>query len=184
MPIVAEAGQEYVDHETGTFPAVCVAVLDMGLQKGSWKGEERIRREVWLYFDTGEPGSPLVGFYTLTLSPKSRLRADLEAWRGKPFTKDELGGFDVSKLAGHPCTLTIAPKESGKVGIVGVGKAMRGVNLETDLSVVVVDDGGTRTVRPDYVGEVVWDRLIEGGKLLNAQAAPQADVMPDDEIPF
>jgi hypothetical protein len=36
--------------------------------------------------------------YTLSLHPKSNLSKELAAWRGKPFTPEELKGFNVGKL--------------------------------------------------------------------------------------
>ncbi|WP_210238383.1 hypothetical protein, partial [Mesorhizobium sp. M1C.F.Ca.ET.188.01.1.1] len=34
----------------------------------------------------------------------------LEGWRGRPFTEDELKGFDIVNLLGKPCLLDIAQK--------------------------------------------------------------------------
>jgi hypothetical protein len=38
--------------------------------------------------------------YTASLNEKATLRKDLESWRGKPFTKEELAAFDLEKLLG------------------------------------------------------------------------------------
>ena len=54
--------------------------------------------------------------YTLSLSEKSNLRGDLETWRGRPFTDAELQSFDVAKVIGVPCMVTVAHVEKkGKV---------------------------------------------------------------------
>ena len=45
--------------------------------------------------------------YTLSLNEKSILRKDLQSWRGKPFTQEELNGFDVSKVIGSNCLISV-----------------------------------------------------------------------------
>jgi hypothetical protein len=45
--------------------------------------------------------------YTLSLNEKANLRADLEAWRGRTFTDQELAGFDVKQVLGKSCQLGI-----------------------------------------------------------------------------
>lgn len=45
--------------------------------------------------------------YTLSLNEKSNLRKDLQSWRGKPFTPTELDGFDVSKVIGSNCLISV-----------------------------------------------------------------------------
>jgi hypothetical protein len=65
--------------------------------------------------------------FTLSLSDMSRLRPFLEGWRGRPFTDEELDGFDISKLLGAPCMLTIQHETSKK------GKTFAGVKTATPL---------------------------------------------------
>lgn len=45
--------------------------------------------------------------YTLSLNEKSSLRKDLQSWRGKPFVQEELNGFDVSKVIGSNCLISV-----------------------------------------------------------------------------
>ena len=45
--------------------------------------------------------------YTASLNEKATLRGDLEAWRGKKFTKQELRGFDIEQLVGVNCQLQV-----------------------------------------------------------------------------
>lgn len=46
--------------------------------------------------------------YTLSLHEKSNLGQDLVAWRGKDFTEEEMKGFDITKVLGAACTVSIA----------------------------------------------------------------------------
>ena len=50
--------------------------------------------------------------YTLSLHSKSGLRHDLETWRSKGFTENELKGFDITKLLGVPCQIQVIHKPS------------------------------------------------------------------------
>lgn len=105
--------------EAGTTQAVCCAVWDLGLQKTSFNGEEKIQHKVIIAWEVTElinaPDSEyhskpymLNKKYTLSLSEKANLRKDLESWRGHPFTAEELaGGFDLEKLYGINCLIGI-----------------------------------------------------------------------------
>ena len=105
--------------EPGTTQAVCCAVWDLGLQKTSYKGEEKIQHKVIIAWEISEtinaPESEYNGKrymlnkkYTLSLGEKANLRKDLESWRGKPFSQQELDhGFDLEGLYGINCLLGV-----------------------------------------------------------------------------
>lgn len=50
--------------------------------------------------------------YSLSLGKKSNLRRDLEGWRGREFTADELKGFQVENVLDKPAMLNIIHKTS------------------------------------------------------------------------
>jgi hypothetical protein len=58
-----------------------------------------------------EDGKPMTIHqrYTWSMHEKSTLRKHLEAWRAKPFVDSDFGegGFDIKKLLGVPCMLSI-----------------------------------------------------------------------------
>lgn len=54
--------------------------------------------------------------YTMSLNEKANLRKDLESWRGKTFTPEELEGFDVTTIVGKPCQIQIINKKSKTSG--------------------------------------------------------------------
>ena len=64
--------------------------------------------------------------YTVSLHEKSKLRADLEAWRGVKFTADELKGFDLSTILGKYCMLQVVHSEDGKYANVQTIMAYKG----------------------------------------------------------
>ena len=108
--------------EAGTTQAVCCAVWDLGLQLSSFKnedGSDKYQHKIIIAWEVTElinaPESEYHGKpymmnkkYTLSLGEKANLRHDLESWRGKPFTDDELKlGVDLEKLYGVNCLLGI-----------------------------------------------------------------------------
>lgn len=108
--------------EAGTTQAVCCAVWDLGLQPSMFKnedGSDKYQHKIIVAWeieqkidapDSEYNGKPymLNKKYTLSLGEKANLRKDLESWRGKPFTQEELNkGFDVEILYGINCLLGI-----------------------------------------------------------------------------
>ena len=59
-------------------------------------------------------------FYTNSLGEKANLRRDLEGWRGRAFTDDELQRFNLTTILGVPCMLTIVGGENGKTKVASV----------------------------------------------------------------
>ena len=45
--------------------------------------------------------------YTLSLHEKAALRLDIESWRGKSLTEEELAGFDLVGLLGHTAKIEV-----------------------------------------------------------------------------
>lgn len=104
--------------EAGTVQAVCCGVWDLGLQKTTYMGEEKIQHKVIIAWEIAQnidaPESEYHGKpymlnkkYTLSLGEKANLRKDLESWRGRPFTADELRGFDLEVLYGINCFIGV-----------------------------------------------------------------------------
>lgn len=104
----------------GATLGILVECIDLGTVLNEKFGRflHQIRLTWELPFELMSDGRPFLisKIYTLSLfgsqKNKSKLRADLEAWRGKEFKKQELDqGFNFSKLLGHCCTLTITHSE-------------------------------------------------------------------------
>lgn len=114
MPIIAQKKKgNYSAAPEGLWPAVCVDVVDLGLQKTQWGSNYKV--DIRWILDEQDPGidpksnKPYIvsNRYTLSLHEKSRLRPMLEAWRGRKFTQEELDGFDLEKLIGANCQLQV-----------------------------------------------------------------------------
>ena len=107
----------------GTHIGRCIAVVNLGLQETGWgpKNKHWIGFEIpsvrveWDKDDVHHEGPALIGNrYTSSLSDKAILRQHLESWRGKKFTEAELDGFDLFKLLGVPCMLSVTHTDDGK----------------------------------------------------------------------
>ena len=115
--------------ESGTTQAVCCAVWDLGMQLSTFKnedGSDKYQHKIIIAWEIAEkinaPDSEYHGKpymlnkkYTLSLGEKANLRKDLESWRGKPFTADEIqNGFDVEGLYGINCLIGIKHESDKK----------------------------------------------------------------------
>lgn len=122
-----EGGGNYTPLEAGTYPARCYSMVHIGTIQEEFQGEKKIMNKVRISwelptelkeFKQGEGEKPysLSKEFTLSLHEKSSLRAFLKSWRGKDFTEEEAKSFDVTKLLGVTCMLSVGHKESkGKV---------------------------------------------------------------------
>lgn len=118
--IATGSNKEFKPTPEGSHMAVCYRVIDLGTQRWEYQGEPQIGRKVhiaWELHGEADDGSPLTTddgrplsvskTYTLSLGKKANLRADLESWRGRAFSEQELAGFDITQLLGVPCMVTI-----------------------------------------------------------------------------
>jgi len=119
MAIIAKenAGKDFKKVPAGAHFAICNMVVDCGLQEGfSGKPQHKIylrwevpdERVTYEKDDKQIEGPCSIGcMYTLSLSEKANLRKVLENWRGKPFTQEELKGFDITNVLGKPCQIQV-----------------------------------------------------------------------------
>ena len=113
------------NESTGTFEkapagnhlAVCYEVIDLGTQRTEYEGEVKLQRKIWIGWELPnelmEDGRPhVIGRrYTLSSHEKSTLRKNLESWRGKAFSKEDFGNFEISNVVGKACFLNVVHNE-------------------------------------------------------------------------
>ena len=110
----------YPTVSVGVHKARCVRVIDLGTQQNDYQGQISWKRQVMLIWEvpseTDNKGEPLTisKFYTLSLNEKANLANDLVSWRGRPFTETEKKAFDISKVAGKPCSINVILNQNGK----------------------------------------------------------------------
>lgn len=112
-------GDDFEPVPAGVHHAICIAVYDIGTHTNPISGKDREQLIItWevpserIDFETkdGEKKNmPMVisKFYTASLHEKATLRKDLEGWRERKFTDDELQGFHLGKLLGLNCMIQV-----------------------------------------------------------------------------
>ena len=171
MPIIIK-GQDgdFQPAPPGLHQAVCVDVVDLGMQDTKY-GRKRQLKIVWQLKSKNEKGErfQVRGTYTQSLHEKSRLRHDLETWRGKPFKDSDLREFDVEKLIGANCQIQVIHRVSAQGRTYGNAQAIVPISHEMT------------SLKPENYEREPWpeqDDMIEGGT-----SDVAADVA-DDDIPF
>lgn len=112
---------DYKPIDSGTYVARCFSMVHIGTIEQEFQGEKKDSNKVritWelptetkVFKEGEEPKVLTIGKeFTLSLHEKSNLRKFLESWRGKGFTEEEAKKFDITKLLGVPCMLSIIHK--------------------------------------------------------------------------
>ena len=104
--------------ENGVYTAVSSMIIDLENQV-SEKYQKTQRKFMMIWTVLGEDveinGQKLPRTiskeYGFSLGDKSNLRKDLQAWRGQPFTADELQGFNILNVLNKACQLQIIKEE-------------------------------------------------------------------------
>lgn len=195
----AKSESTWKQPETGNWPATCIRIIDLGTQEREYQGKTSYRRQSLIIWEidgqVDDQGQPITisKAYTASLGEKANLRKDLESWRGRPFTSDELAGFDVKNLLGKSCLLNLI-KVQGQKGekvviatISALPKGMSAPNAPVHTQYIYsLDDHD----------QAIWDTLSDGIKgwinrsqersqsQLAPSVAPTAKVVNDDDIPF
>jgi len=112
----------------GSHLARCYRIIDVGTQKSEFKGVVKNLRKIrfsWEIHGTNDEDMPILmedgrpfsvmKEYTLSWASMSNLRIDLQSWRGKAFTDDEMEKFDLETVLGAWCMLNII-ESKGKNG--------------------------------------------------------------------
>jgi hypothetical protein len=102
-------------HAPGIFQAVCVDVIDLGLQWSEFQGNRKLVRKIKLVFETehvGEDGKRgiVTKNFTASLHPKAKLAAFVGQWRGRQVAPGE--NVDLKKLLGACSTLVLSHQQS------------------------------------------------------------------------
>jgi hypothetical protein len=170
MSIIAKA-KGNIPAPAGSHSAVCIKVIDLGMQDHPEYGANR---KCYLEFelpdelmeDTGKPFA-IGRRFTLSLSSKSALREVLENWRGRPFTATELQGFQLDKLVGIPALVTIQHRQNGEktyanlTSVAPLPKGMKKPKQVNPSLVYACDQGEDDTFEqlPEWLQNVIRDRV-------------------------
>lgn len=207
MSLIAsdKGGGNFKPVPAGTHRAVCTLIADMGVQPSArYKPQQKVyvRWELpdeqieWNDKDGNKHTGPMVigKQYTLSLSEKANLRADLESWRGRMFTAQELKGFDLKNILGKPCMIGVKHDAKGdKVyanvsAVMGLSKGIAPPKATGELLAYSIEDHDEEVFQklPKWLQEAIQERVSNDKSTTvdegYGQIAPADDM--DDEIPF
>ena len=141
MIVKSEGNSTIPQLEPGVYTGVASALIDLGLQENSmYKKTQRKVMIIWnivgetITVNDEELPRVISKEYTMSLGEKSTLRKDLEAWRGKVFSADELEGFDLRNIINTACQLQInAQEKNGKTytNIAAIMAIPKGKKIDT-----------------------------------------------------
>lgn len=191
-------GGSFTPAPVGTHVARCFRIIDLGTQHGEYKGKPTRRNQVLVSWELPDELIEIEGeerpattsrFYTNSLGEKANLRKDLESWRGRSFTDDELRKFDLESILGKPCMLTVVGGDNGKTKVATVS----GLPKNTKCPEQVND---TFSFWLDEFDHNKFDELSDGLKKIiqsseeypqivnGGYAQTERTDMSDDDIPF
>jgi hypothetical protein len=207
----ADEGSSFIPVPPGMHLARCYRIIDLGTQESTYMGNVKHVPRVLFQFEVhsedadgkalvtsnGEPMTVSKTF-TLSLAEKATMRRDLQTWRGKEFTKEELRGFELKNVLGQWAMITVAENESnGKTytniaNINPVPATIKKNGLpdgKNDLKLFSIEDADLSLFETfsDYLKDRIrkspeWDRLHGGPISVQAPIGSFDDIA--DDLPF
>ena len=180
MGLVMKEEASFVQCPAGNHLAICYAVIDLGTQHNdafSWEGKpiaESDKPQILIMWEIPAELVEIEGemkpagiskFYNAFFSDRASLRIHLEAWRGKPFTQEELEGFNIANLIGKPCMLNVIHNDKGKAKIAGVAALPRGMVTPKQVNESIMFD------LSNY-DQAIFDSISDGIKTI-IQKSPE-----------
>jgi hypothetical protein len=186
----------------GVHTAVCTQLIDLGIQY-SEKFDKSARKVIITWelpdetYETseGEKKNRIVWKeYTLSLGDKANLRKDLQAWRGKAFTEDELKGFDLNNILGVGCQIQIIHNKKGEntyaniASIMGLPKGMQ-MEKPSNLLSFDLDNPTDYSVKFEMLPQFIKDKIFNSTTWKELYEAPLMDSVgvsdaDEDALPF
>lgn len=122
LTVKASNNDDFEMTPEGSYIGRCIKVIDMGTQTiNGQRGPKQSKKVLitWELLDDEvkmKDGQPFAVSqnYTASLYEAAQLRKDLESWRGKKFTDEELEGFDLTNILGTYCLLQVIHSKDGQ----------------------------------------------------------------------
>ena len=119
LKIKKKAVSEIPAMEDGTYPAVCVGIVDLGEQYNATF--KNFSEKILVIFEIPSETLEIDGEkkprwlskeFTASMGDKGNLKKFLISWRGKAFTDAELDGeYDITEMLGSSCLLQVLKEE-------------------------------------------------------------------------
>lgn len=215
----------YVEDNGGSFercpPGMhlsrCYRIIDLGTQKTEYMGQPKFQRKIAIFWEihgTKDDGTPLrlndgrpysiFKNYTLSWSEKANLRLDLQSWRGRQFSQEEMRRFDLETVLDKWCMLNIIerPAKTGNKiysnvdGITPVPAIYKqnglpnAVNKHEMFSLDAPDmalyESFTDNLKAKISASPEWQKLsgVQQGQPQSSPSGAPGGMDEDDDIPF
>lgn len=205
---IKESGGSFTPCPAGTHLGICIGIYDLGTQVTPFKdektGEPKMAKQVFIQWelptelmDDGRPFT-IGRFYTASLNEKANLRHDLESWRGREFTPQELEGFSLNNVLGKCCMVSVIRynksdgTQGAKIGnVMALPKGMACPSPKNEPIVFDIDawDDDVYAKLDEYWQKSIASSTEGKARLSKRPAAPntqhqQHQPVHDDDIPF
>lgn len=192
----SDSGEHFEQAPAGNHVARCIRLIDLGTQRGEYQGKPIVRNQVlvtWeLCNEMMEDGKPfsVSRFYTNSLNEKANLRADLESWRGRAFSPEELVKFDLQGILGKPCMLNVVHSDKGKAQVSSIATLPKGMTAPEPVNPLLafwIDEWNQATF--DGLGDGLKKIIMQSDEFNQRGAPPpkttsKTATIDDEEIPF
>lgn len=198
--LLATEGSTRTPAPEGAHLAVCIQIVDMGIQHSEFYGKDSHKVLFgWELPDEPNPednDKPFLVWkrYTLSLSDKANLRKDLESWRGRKFSAEELKGFDLKNVLGKPCQLQVVHNEGKYANVASIMAVMKGTKVPPPVNPLVYfdisewDEDVFKSLGDNLRNKIMESKEAKerfGGNGRSTQTrGPDLPIADDDSIPF
>ena len=207
-------GGEFTPVPQGMHLARCYRVIDLGTQESTYLGTVKKLPKVMLQFEVhgeDESGDPIVTGkgepmsisknFTLSLAEMATLRKDLQTWRGREFTADELRGFELKNVLGAWAMISVikAMGNNGKeytniAAIMSVPQAVKKAGMpqhHNELKMFSIEepdmalfDSFSNGLKEKIGKSPEWQSRGKSSAPAPAKAASSGFADMEDDIPF
>jgi hypothetical protein len=207
-------GGEFTPVPQGMHLARCYRVIDLGTQESSYLGTVKHLPKVMVQFEVhgeDDSGNPIVTAkgepmsisknFTLSLGEMATLRKDLQTWRGREFTAEELRGFELKNVLGAWAMISVikAMGNNGKeytniAAILSVPPAIKKTGMpdgHNDLKMFSIDepdmvlfDSFSNGLREKIQKSPEWQARGNSSASAPSKASTGSIDDLDDDIPF
>ena len=196
MAIIAKAENEsnFTPIPEGVHTAQCYEIIDLGVHYSErFDKKSRKVQIMWELPDEqfeyeGEMKPRVISKeYTLSLNEKANLLKDLQAWRGRAFTEEELQGFDLQNVLGKGCQLQIIHTEkNGKTygNIASIMGLPKGMKLEEPINTPIYFDLESANALSDMDILPTWIQDKIKASETYAEMIDKKPLGEEDELPF
>ncbi len=208
MPVAKEpeGSEDFKIMPAGTWEGRCSGIWDLGSRWEQGDGWAKTIHKILFQFEIPEHRIEIEGEdlpmvisqrYTLSLHSKAKLRPLLEGWRDKPFTKEELTGFETKNCLGVYARVQVFHNENSKgdktyANINSLGPPFnKASNCTIEPIYYDLDEHGLNIPQGthEWIQKIIQDsdeyRLITGEGIVNQGSEGSQGPPPDDsDIPF